>query len=249
MASHSLLHIIRRPQTFGTQVQSHPATYMACVPRSGLEYNWHFADNNIQLVGDGSGEIPWRIETGFGAVSFKLSCLAKLMLYKRCFRLSFSYRRNGVALRAGRYLSAASLVSYFAGALAHGITSGNGSSQRIASWCLLFFFEGMPGVVMAVVVFFLCIRSEAFCCIPNPFMVCSAYIARGDIPSATVRLRLCFRSCISRESDARNLILFYGARRMQSRTRRIRVRHDFRSKIIELCAVEIFSSEVLNSSS
>jgi len=51
------------------------------------------------------------------------------------------------------FLSAAPLATCFAGALAYGITSGDGSV--IANWRLLFLVEGLPVVIMGVVTFFL----------------------------------------------------------------------------------------------
>lgn len=67
------------------------------------------------------------------------------------YLLSFFYRRHELGLRCGIFLSAAPLATTFAGALAYGITSGHPS---IANWKLLFIVEGLPTIVMAVVVYF-----------------------------------------------------------------------------------------------
>lgn len=67
------------------------------------------------------------------------------------FLLSFFYRRHELGLRCGIFLSAAPLATTFAGALAFGITSGHPS---IANWRLLFIVEGIPTLIMAVVVYF-----------------------------------------------------------------------------------------------
>lgn len=67
------------------------------------------------------------------------------------YLLSFFYLRHEVGKRMGIFLSAAPLATCFAGALAYGITSGHPS---IANWRLLFLVEGIPTVLMAVVVFF-----------------------------------------------------------------------------------------------
>lgn len=65
--------------------------------------------------------------------------------------ISFFYGRSEVGLRCGIFLSAAPLATTFAGALAYGITSAHTS---IASWRLLFIVEGIPSIIMAVIVFF-----------------------------------------------------------------------------------------------
>lgn len=69
------------------------------------------------------------------------------------YLLSFFYLRHELGVRIGFFLSAAPLATCFAGALAYGITSGDPSG--IANWRLLFLVEGLPCIVMAVVVFFL----------------------------------------------------------------------------------------------
>lgn len=50
------------------------------------------------------------------------------------------------------FLSAAPLASCFAGALAYGIT--HGQNMALSAWRVLFIVEGIPTVVMAVVVYF-----------------------------------------------------------------------------------------------
>lgn len=67
------------------------------------------------------------------------------------YLLSFFYSRNELGLRCGIFLSAAPFATCFAGALAYGITSGH---SALASWRLLFLVEGLPTLVLAVVVFF-----------------------------------------------------------------------------------------------
>lgn len=69
------------------------------------------------------------------------------------YLLSFFYLRHEVGFRCGIYLSAAPLASCFAGALAYGITSGH--PKGISSWRLLFLTEGLPGMIAAVVTWFL----------------------------------------------------------------------------------------------
>ncbi|KAK3350002.1 major facilitator superfamily transporter [Lasiosphaeria hispida] len=67
------------------------------------------------------------------------------------YLLSFFYRRNEIGVRCGIFLSAAPLATTFAGALAFGITSSH--LETIASWRLLFLVEGLPTMLLAVVVF------------------------------------------------------------------------------------------------
>lgn len=67
------------------------------------------------------------------------------------YLLSFFYRRDELGSRSGIFLSAAPLATSFAGALAYGITSGH---SHLANWRLLFLVEGLPTVIMAVVIFF-----------------------------------------------------------------------------------------------
>ncbi|CAK7265798.1 hypothetical protein SEPCBS119000_001699 [Sporothrix epigloea] len=65
--------------------------------------------------------------------------------------ISFFYGRSEVGFRCGVFLSAAPLATTFAGALAYGITSAKTS---IASWRLLFIVEGIPSIIMAVIVYY-----------------------------------------------------------------------------------------------
>lgn len=93
------------------------------------------------------------------------------------YLFSFFYNRRELGLRCGIFLSAAPLATTFAGALAYGITSG---TYSIASWRLvrtfppssflqvlivllskLFIIEGIPPLILAVVVFFLLPDSAA----------------------------------------------------------------------------------------
>ncbi|MCJ1310106.1 hypothetical protein MMC25_003767 [Agyrium rufum] len=67
------------------------------------------------------------------------------------YLLSFFYLRHEVGLRIGFFLSAAPFATMFSGALAYGITSGH---SKLANWRLLFLVEGLPTMVMAVIVFF-----------------------------------------------------------------------------------------------
>ena len=66
------------------------------------------------------------------------------------FYLSFFYRREELALRAGMQVSAAPLASSFAGSLAWLITKW-GRHSPFAPWRLLFLVEGFPSVLVAVV--------------------------------------------------------------------------------------------------
>jgi len=68
------------------------------------------------------------------------------------YLLSFFYLRHELGFRCGLFLSAAPLATTFSGALAYGITSGH---SKLANWRLLFLVEGLPSIVMGVVVFFL----------------------------------------------------------------------------------------------
>lgn len=68
------------------------------------------------------------------------------------YLLSFFYKRSELGLRCGIFLSAAPLATTFAGALAYGITSGH---SALANWRLLFLVEGLPSILMGVVLFFL----------------------------------------------------------------------------------------------
>ena len=67
------------------------------------------------------------------------------------YLLSFFYLRDEVGLRQGIFLAAAPLANTFAGALAYGITSGNGS---LANWRILFLVEGLPTLAMVPVAWF-----------------------------------------------------------------------------------------------
>ncbi|CAK7270912.1 hypothetical protein SEPCBS119000_004328 [Sporothrix epigloea] len=68
------------------------------------------------------------------------------------YLLSFFYKRNELGLRCGIFLSAAPLATTFAGALAYGITSGH---SALANWRLLFLVEGIPSILMGVVLYFM----------------------------------------------------------------------------------------------
>ena len=65
------------------------------------------------------------------------------------FLLSFFYKRDELALRTGLFISAAPLASSFASSLAWLIVKA-GEGGPIAAWRLLFFIEGFPTVVFAV---------------------------------------------------------------------------------------------------
>jgi len=65
------------------------------------------------------------------------------------FYLSFFYRREELALRAGIQVSAAPLAASFAGSLAYLITK-LGKNGPLAPWRLLFLTEGFPSVLVAV---------------------------------------------------------------------------------------------------
>ncbi|RKU49351.1 hypothetical protein DL546_009894 [Coniochaeta pulveracea] len=105
--------------------------------------------------------LTWGIASTLQAVAFNwqglMVCRWVMAMAEAAFApgipylLSFFYRRHELGLRCGIFLSAAPLATTFAGALAYGITSGHPS---IANWKLLFIVEGIPSVVMAVLVYF-----------------------------------------------------------------------------------------------
>lgn len=66
------------------------------------------------------------------------------------YYLSFFYRREELALRAGIQISAAPLAASFAGSLAWVITR-LGDGGPLAPWRLLFLVEGFPSVLVAVI--------------------------------------------------------------------------------------------------
>ena len=66
------------------------------------------------------------------------------------FYLSFFFRREELALRAGMQVSAAPLAASFAGSLAWAITK-LGQKSPLAPWRLLFLVEGFPSVIVAVI--------------------------------------------------------------------------------------------------
>ena len=66
--------------------------------------------------------------------------------------LSYFYLRHEIGLRLGFIISAAPLATCFAGVLAYGITSGDGS--KVANWRLLFLVEGLPSIVAGIITFF-----------------------------------------------------------------------------------------------
>lgn len=106
--------------------------------------------------------------TGFGIAatlqsatySFKGMTVARFFLgmfeagYGPALPLSllYFYLPHEIGLRIGIIISAAPLATCFAGALAYGITSGDGS--RIANWRLLFLVEGLPSIIAGVAMFF-----------------------------------------------------------------------------------------------
>jgi len=65
------------------------------------------------------------------------------------FLLSFFFKRDELALRAGLFISAAPLATSFAGSLAWLITK-IGDRVPMENWRLLFLFEGFPGIIVAV---------------------------------------------------------------------------------------------------
>lgn len=66
------------------------------------------------------------------------------------FYLSFFFRREELALRAGMQVSAAPLAASFAGSLAWAITK-LGQKSPLAPWRLLFLTEGFPSIIVAVI--------------------------------------------------------------------------------------------------
>ncbi|KAL1892502.1 hypothetical protein Sste5346_007012 [Sporothrix stenoceras] len=105
--------------------------------------------------------LVWGIASTLQAAAFNwaglMACRWFLAMAEAAFSpgvpylLSFFYKRNELGFRCGIFLSAAPLATTFAGALAYGITSGHSS---LANWRLLFLVEGLPTIIMAVVVFF-----------------------------------------------------------------------------------------------
>ncbi|KAK0628967.1 major facilitator superfamily transporter [Bombardia bombarda] len=105
--------------------------------------------------------LTWGLASTLQAVAFNweglMACRWFLAMAEAGFApgvpylLSFFYRRNELGFRCGIFLSAAPLATTFAGALAYGITSGH---TAIESWRLLFIVEGVPTLILAVVVFF-----------------------------------------------------------------------------------------------
>ncbi|VBB80113.1 Putative transporter [Podospora comata] len=68
------------------------------------------------------------------------------------YLLSFFYRRRELGLRCGIFLSAAPLATTFAGALAYAITST--PSPPLPPWRLLFLIEGLPTLILAIILYF-----------------------------------------------------------------------------------------------
>ncbi|KAL9014382.1 MAG: hypothetical protein Q9173_000959 [Seirophora scorigena] len=66
------------------------------------------------------------------------------------YLLSFFDLRHELGLRIGIFLSAATLATTFAEALAYGIMSGH---SHLTNWRLLFLVEGLPTIVMAAVAY------------------------------------------------------------------------------------------------
>ncbi|CAK7202175.1 hypothetical protein SEUCBS139899_004895 [Sporothrix eucalyptigena] len=109
----------------------------------------------------GATVLVWGIASTLQASAFNwaglMACRWFLAMAEAAFSpgvpylLSFFYKRNELGFRCGIFLSAAPLATTFAGALAYGITSGH---PALASWRLLFLVEGIPSIVMAIVVYF-----------------------------------------------------------------------------------------------
>ncbi|OAQ62877.1 MFS transporter [Pochonia chlamydosporia 170] len=89
---------------------------------------------------------------GMMAIRFLLGAFEAAYAPGIIYLLSFFYLRHEVGFRCGLFASAAPLASTFAGALAYGITSSQGSS--LANWRLLFLVEGLATVVMAPVAYY-----------------------------------------------------------------------------------------------
>ncbi|KAF8421249.1 major facilitator superfamily domain-containing protein [Tirmania nivea] len=67
------------------------------------------------------------------------------------FYLSFFYRREELALRAGLFISAAPLATAYAGTLAYLITS---IPSPLAPWRVLLITEGFPSLIVAVIAWY-----------------------------------------------------------------------------------------------
>ncbi|KAK4179417.1 putative transporter [Triangularia setosa] len=70
------------------------------------------------------------------------------------YLLSFFYRRRELGLRCGIFLSAAPLATTFAGALAYAITTTPSLPSNFPPWRLLFLIEGLPTLLLAIILFF-----------------------------------------------------------------------------------------------
>ena len=69
------------------------------------------------------------------------------------FLLSFFFKRDELAFRTGLFIAAAPLATSFASSLAWLITKA-GEQTPIAAWRLLFFIEGFPSIVFAVLAWY-----------------------------------------------------------------------------------------------
>jgi len=69
------------------------------------------------------------------------------------FLLSFFFKRDELAFRAGLFISAALLATSFAGSLAWLITK-IGDRVPMENWRLLFLIEEFPGIIVAVVAWY-----------------------------------------------------------------------------------------------
>ena len=107
--------------------------------------------------------IGWGVVATLQAATFSFSGMMAARFFLGFFEagygpgipylLSFFYLRHEIGVRIGVFLSAAPLATCFAGALAYGITSGNG--HAIANWRLLFLVEGLPCIIAGIVTFFI----------------------------------------------------------------------------------------------
>lgn len=122
------------------------------------------------------------------------------------FFLSFFYHRYELGTRVGLFLSAAPLANCFAGALAYGITSGH---TIIQPWRVLFLVEGVPTIVMGIVVFFFLPDSPAKARFLNDedrrIIAARQYRQVGDQAGKSRTGSVNFREILEAVTDLKNL--------------------------------------------
>jgi len=107
---------------------------------TGIVLSWGIVASLQSVATSFAGLLVLRILLGIGEAGFT----------GIPFYLSFFFKREELALRTGFFISAAPLATSFASTLAWAIIKV-GQYCPIASWRLLFLFEGFPSVLVAVV--------------------------------------------------------------------------------------------------